>query len=59
MPRIVCAFSFSISFPSNADLWLAWFASWIERIRGRPAGAGWQAVATADEQVEMMEGPHR
>ncbi|KAL4265325.1 Cellular Amino Acid Transporter [Pleurotus pulmonarius] len=34
---------------------LAWFMSWIQRVRGRPAAsAGWQAVAT-DETMEMSE----
>ncbi|KAL0946858.1 hypothetical protein HGRIS_013025 [Hohenbuehelia grisea] len=34
----------------------SWLASCIDRVRGRPAGSGWEAVATeGDEHMEMVE----
>jgi len=38
----------------------SWFSSCVARIRGRPAGDGWEAVATeGDEPIEMAESNRR
>ncbi|KAF9264655.1 amino acid transporter [Marasmius fiardii PR-910] len=34
----------------------SWFTSRISRLRGRPSGEGWEAVATEGDEMEMTQG---